>query len=508
MFLIIVLLLLLLAAAAAAYVSWKQLSLPWLRLALAAAAALSWLVSLLLPEGAGFSGIFAGQAGEASLLPEVDLVVRAATRPLGLAVPAVLFLVSLERSFSLSQTAWAYALGAGSLFALLAGNTYSLLMGWALIELIWLGYCFFHQREEQRSTYLNMPFAVRLLGPGLLIYGGLIAVNSGAEGLFSGSRADFLPLAAAASVFRWGIWLPTGFLDGSREHHSFHAVLAALPSGVSFSLIAQLSEVGFSWSALEPGGLVLSALLLLTGAVWAAGKRTGEPWKLFFFGLISLSYLGAGYQLPSASISFGLGMLLSGLLLFFPGRAVPLGWVRVGVIGLGLLPLPFFPLAGGAVLFTRGWVGMLSALGMGLLLAGAGQQLLRAPVAASPEKNLQGLNIIPAWLLLLITQITAAIWLLPNSPEAILPGWDWRFLIPLAAGAALTAAIKHGNLNRKFPVLTGLWDDLYSSLYKIGKFLESLVGFILGLLEGRGGLIWTLLIGFLILTLLNLQGGR
>jgi len=503
MVLIIVLILLLLTAAAAAFVSWKQLSLPWLRLALAAAAALSWLIFLLLPEGAGFSGNFAGQAGENSLLPEMELIVRAANRPLGLAVPAVLFLVSLERSFSLSQAAWTYALGAGSLFALLAGNTYTLLMGWTLIELIWLGYCFFHQREEQRNTYLSMPFSARLLGPGLLIYAGLIGVNSGADGLFSSSQPDFLPIAAAASVFRWGIWLPTGFLEDSREQHSFHAVLAALPSGVSFSLIAQLSDGGFSWSALQPGRLVLIALLLLTGAVWAAGKRTGEPWKLFFFGLISLSYLGAGYQLPSASISFGMGMLLSGLLLFFPGRAYPLGWVRVGMIGLGLLPLPFFPLAGGGVLFTRGWVGMLSALGMGLLLAGTGRRLLRAPVAASPERSLQDLKILPAWLLLLITQITAAIWLLPNSPEAILPSWDWRFLIPLAVGAVLIAAIKQWKLMRNLPVLTGLRDGLYSSLYKIGKSLENLVGFVLGLLEGRGGLIWTLLIGFLILTLLN-----
>jgi hypothetical protein len=87
----------------------------------------------------------------------------------------------------------------------------------------------------------------------------------------------------------------------------------------------------------------------------------------------------------------------------------------------------------------------------------------------------------------------AVIWLTPLMIVLSLIAGNW---VPLAGKDLIVKR------------LTGIAERLRQILFAIIRLVRWAVQFLFGLLEGDGGLIWALLFGFLILTLISLGGGR
>jgi hypothetical protein len=56
--------------------------------------------------------------------------------------------------------------------------------------------------------------------------------------------------------------------------------------------------------------------------------------------------------------------------------------------------------------------------------------------------------------------------------------------------------------------LTGIFNRFRKFFSRFLRLVERLFHFLTSLLEGDGGLIWTLLLGLLLITLISLRGGR
>ncbi len=497
------------SAAYLGFVSWRKIELPWVRSALAICMASIWLLLLLLPQQ--WVSFTPGPADIdlSSTLPRLRFILDDFSQPFALAILAVLIFSLLDKRIPMPALCWILGVGATTLFCVLAGNVTTLLMGWALLEMTLLIFSFLHQKSDQQSTFLSIPFILRLVGPGLLILAGLI--GGGAQelnwSLTDIPSAPFLVLLGA-SLFRWGIWLPIRFLVGDQQQQRGWLFTGCLPSAVSSMLLYRLAAGQQPFSLPLAGELVLGGSAVAIAGCWMMKMQTRRSWKAFFLGWILLSYLGVFLQQPEVSYRLGMVILIPGWLLFYRVQGKTAGWMRLAVLVVGFAPLPFFPSYKIAAMFPRGIAGVLAGICMGFLLTGAAWILLEDWEALKNEPEEASPRILPGLLLLLITQWIIEFPWRDVSGGNFFENWEWRFLLALIVFVP-SVLLLPGKKFLAFSKSTRM--DLQAGFsraaYTVGKTLERLVLFGLGLLEGRGGLFWTLLIGFFILTLINLGGG-
>lgn len=144
--------------------------------------------------------------------------------------------------------------------------------------------------------------------------------------------------------------------------------------------------------------------------------------------------------------------------------------------------------------------------GMGLFLAGAFRVLITSNGSISESKQVS-LIAVPGIAVLILTQLIVLFSSEYGSSVLlmdILPG----FLMMAAAGMVGFRFYHKQQIDLDQGFLRNglLWGEKIF-VYLIGSIINKMVRYIGKLLEGSAGLLWTLLIGFLILTLITIGGG-
>lgn len=431
------------------------------------------------------------------------------------ALAAAMVLTSPARAASVvNPAAWAgtLALTALGLLVVLADNPLTLVLGWTAIDLTE----FFNTLRASDSPSLSeravVSFAIRAAGTGFALWASVISSLNGQTFLFENATSQTGIFLLLAVGLRLGV-LPLR-LTYRREpmlRRGFGSVLRLMTAATSLILLARLPASALD-AKFVPYLLILVALAALYGGwkwLFAPDELSGRPYWIIGMGALSLAAALRGSSTGSAAWGVGL-VLFGGISFLYSARQV---WFTRVLAGLGilLLAVPFSLTATGwsgafpwPVLF---WPLFLAAHFM--LVAGYLRHLFRPGESSYAELPTWAQSAYPVGLALLaLTALLTGLW-----------GWPGAMQLGVWAAAALLAAL--GGLAgfaiwrfRRFAPeelstpsapraahFGHLLDLPARALWAVYRLVGRLFGLGANLLEGDGGLLWTLLLLVLFITI-------
>ena len=433
-----------------------------------------------------------------------------------LVFPISVFLTDVIQGDEIDAGAWATSLAMTglSLLAIFAANPLTLVLAWVFMDfsetLILL------QRvstSEQRERVV-VSFSVRLLGVFLVIIANLIVISQNAILDFESIPKDVSVLLLLAVGMRLGVIPPhQPFFQEPPLRKGLGTIIRLSPIVSSLVILSRLAYVGVSmlWRPVFLFAAILGALY--GGFAWAQAKNELDGRPYWILGFSSFVLVATLYMLPDASVAWGIGMLLSGSVLFlnsYRNRFISILLI-LGVLGVSLFP--FTPSWMGSAIHsqTGAFVTIVLIISHALLLVGYVRHSQNIPKVASDKEPWMVLVYPLGLVLLLLTQWSQSL-ALGNFqfPEASFPlGWLVGFIgLILAAGIIFT-----NSRGIKLPVrITSFLDSVLSFKWMYGFFwwlyrsLGRLFSSISNILEGEGGVLWTILILILLIILVSQVG--
>ncbi len=413
------------------------------------------------------------------------------------------------------------------LFSILAGNLLTLLLAWAAFDFFELVLLLSLSQESQTRGRVVAAFAARISGILLLVAAILIASAQGVSWTFEVLTPQISLILLIAAILRLLVFpQPASASTGSFPLNKLTTLFNYLSAGTSLVLIARcgisalpvssptLLSPAFMQPAFMLPALMLTALAaLLAGLSWAASsdEQTGQPYWIFGMALLALA--ASLRAQPSAALAWGIACLLSGgALSFFTLRTRYLLLIpALGLLGASALPLT--PAWQGVRLYTPPYSVALAILllAQALFLLGYIRHAFRQQPAPQGTERWIWLNY--SWgLAFLPLAAFLILWLSAASPLA--PGWpelkaSWPAFV--ASAIAATGGILYWRglrIPRQIAApLKGLpsLEWVLRPLEGLFALFSRVTTFINLILEGEGGVLWTLLLLTLLFTLLATQ---
>ena len=437
----------------------------------------------------------------------------------------VTILTAAARSrFQLSPVAWAGSVGMTGigLLAVCAGNPLTLVMTWVAIDLIELLLVLNTARDDQMTRRAVVAFAARLVSIYVILAAVMVSRSQGS--ILNLTTVDpkagiFLIVGAGLRLGVLPLHLP--FSADLPMRRGLGTMLRSISSVSGLVLLSRLQGaiIPAEWA---PFLITLSAIATLYASVmWmlAADDLAGRPY--WVIGMAGLAILCVFQGAATGSIAWGLMMLLGGGMSFlFTARTKPLFALPVLTLVL-MTGLPFTPTANGFEgLFSGSFAAWKIMAILAIVFLGLGfwrYVTHKGDPLAGMERWVQvtyplGLFLLP------IIQITLGFFGWPGS-RTIGIWWASTLVIVLLG----TSIVYFELVIRKSGVEIQerrQWVNIFQRparflaaffsldwLYRLVGYTFDTVGGFLGrlafVLEGDGGVLWTLLLLALLLSLLQ-----
>lgn len=430
------------------------------------------------------------------------------------ALAAAVVWTSVVRAESNSAT-WAgtFLVTAMGILAVTAGNPLTLVLAWTALDLTELISMLRSTEGENQSETAVIAFAVRLAGTGLVVWASTVSSSLGTPMDFRAvpsTAGIYLLLAAGLRLGVLPLHLP--YRQESVLRRGFGTSLRLVSAAASLALLSRIPPRALM-DPLPPFLLILVAIpALYAGWMWlrASDELLGRPF--WIMGMASLAVAACLRADPAGSTAWGVALILDGGVLFlFSARQRSLLFLPALAIW-GLSALPFSPTAAGWQTGNR-----ISALflipylpAQGLLVAGYFRHALHRGETSFESQARWAKVIYPTGLFLPAgIQILLGLWGW-NGARMIGSWWAASTSLVLAGGFTTLALMFLGRLA---PVAGPTrWTEIFrlNWLYRIFQgfylFLERIVHALTSTLEGDGGILWSLLILVLILSLISTLG--
>ncbi len=442
------------------------------------------------------------------LLPTTVFTLDSFSSPLILAINSILFAAALFQDYSPQQLAWLSGLGGICNLGLLADSPYTLLLILTLVELI-LIINFITSDDRSETTRRKMlAIIARLLIPYLVLYPTLRSGIQRPGGTFSslGPEAGlFLISAGFLSSLGW-----VGFFRGKKKNSSElmpRIYSELLPGAIGLLLMLRGGMLVVSENSGTLAHIVPAIIALAAAIIGIIIRESSKTWIVSILGLIAgAAILG----IPQDALAWSLIFLLPGFLLRKQTTNIKEASLVLILGSLGILTLPFLPAWSGANIFGAGGQSYLYAAAFGL----AGGAILSGSMEKIIHKQLPSGTISIPFIIgaanLFLTQI-----IIGYSTSLIYDSVHLR-AYPISSWIPGGIMVLFIMIGYRLPELS------ISFLEKIPNRLEltfkgtlatgtgimdQVISVLAGLFEGEGGLIWALLIAFLIISLISLGGG-
>lgn len=444
---------------------------------------------------------------------------------------AVILTDAARTRYDSSPRSWAASLviTALGLLALQAGTSLMLMVAWVIADLLELTYVLQINDNDRFNFRIIASYGVRTASILFLFLGASVGWQAlpGFNLTQIPQNAGFLFLLAA--VLRLGIFpLHLPFLQDPALRRGTGNIIRLVPVAAGLGLIARLpvdllTESLARWQLLFNGLLTITALYGAVRWVSADDEIEGRPFWILTWSVMAI--YAALNGAPEASLAWGTALILPGSLLFlyFP-RVQRMNFLQYfGLIGLVGLPL---------TTAASGWAG-LAANGVTiwtflLILSHVLMVLGYLDRSLQPGGEVGSLE---AWArvvfplgLIIIIQATIALGLIGWPGSFVIGAWWMPLISTLFVAAAIILARKFGinppyihlpassRLIRLFnhlikkiqPVVKLEW--LYKMAWQINHFIAGVLNGFSSLLEGSGGILWTLLLLVLIINFLSGRG--
>lgn len=429
---------------------------------------------------------------------------------------ATIFTDTTQTNLASTPFSWAgsIAIALINLVGILAGNPLTLALAWALVDLVELIYLFNLSSDEQNNRTLVTSYAIRLLSLMTLI--SAMVVGWQAQPNFSlheipANASWIILLAASLRLGTLPLKLP--FLNRPETRQGITVLLRFAPVASALILISHLNALpeilGNPWLGILHGITVLVALYSSLMFATRPVKFQSQP-----YWIVALSAFAVHCVLNGAAQTsrvWGLALLLSGAMLYL--FEPPIRRIRfLPLLGLiGLIGVPFTPAASGWDALIGSSLNLSLApmiLAHALLTVGYLRYIFEANTTITALEKHARITFPMGLVLILQTILMLGI---VGWPGVLTVGQWWVPLISLGlVGLAILAFLKLGlkvpftNLEQRLPFYRVLhailtWfqafsslDWLYSGAEFLGRQVSRVTNAVTGLIEGEGGLLWSL----------------
>lgn len=442
------------------------------------------------------------------------------------AISTLLLAVILTSTARLSLSNWrswagSLILSGLGILAVLAGNPLTLLIAWAALDLCECIILMILAQGGRVRLRIVYGISIRTVGIGLLLIAMLLSWSAGETLTFTSIPAQAALLLFAAAALRLGILpLHPPFILETQLRRGLGTTLRLVPVGASLILITRTASIGFN-ERLVPLLLALAVFVALYGAAaWIAASDELRGRAFWILGIASLAVGASIRAQPEASLAWGLACLLSGAFIFL---ASPRNQLISRLLYMGVLAisgLPFTPL-------WNGWLtyGMLQREGslialftdalfsfgffsIHILMIFGYLRHISHIVDDPPiiERWIWALYL-PGLAVLIIAHFVLGFFSLPDLNSLVLAGWLSGVIVSVislilwqrARNRLRTFDFVDSSLTRLEPVLHLSW--IYHPLRSIYLLMGRFITLISTILEGEGGLLWTMLIVLLLFSL-------
>lgn len=423
-------------------------------------------------------------------------------------------------SFTQDVSDWPIAVGLSGLafIPLLAENTFTILIGWSVLDIFELIARVLrapHEGGRQRNLFF---ITSRLISLILVIAAGMIIRSDAPAGgpeTNAGLANLILLVAAAWRVLTIPCYFPN--LGTSEKRRPLDLLLVLASAASSMMIFTRLAVIGVSAEFSVGIFMLITLLAAFFGLAWLI-LRDGEfHVELLIGGAACLELAASAGGHPDAALAWGVASLLvTGLISFYVVRMRWLAFIAL-LAWIGFSALPLTPTWAGTGAYDIGLTGVVSFLAIGLLLIA--QALMMTGILLAARHPRPGVFIQERWASVVypiaLILLPAVQWLLfLSSLPAIIGGRIWTDLLlrswPSIAATALSLALFYIYRRTGRP-----WRDFLAPLHTlfslrwlisistgIYRSTKRLVGFIDLLSDGDGGILWTLLFLILMFALL------
>jgi len=425
---------------------------------------------------------------------------------------SILLTASVNETFT-SAFAWAGSLtlcGLG-LLAITAANPLTLALVWAALDFAELVIMLRSVNGSTSSERIVISFSTRAAGIALLIWASVVTSASGKIPDFLTTPPQAGLYLLIASGLRLGVLpLHLPYSSESVLRRGFGTTLRLVSAASSLVLLAHIPGTSLE-GPLTPLLLILAAVAGIYGGwMWlrAPDELVGRPF--WIIGLAALAIAAALLGNPVGAVGWGTTLILAGGALFL--ASVQQTWIgRVLLIGaFSLSALPFSLTASGwqGNSFSFWYVLPFLLIAQALLMAGFIRSALRPSTRASLESQpIWARGIYPIGIgFLLFAQLLLGAW---GWEGALNVGaWPVGLCAALLTFGLLWAIPRSAWLNPVpahwvRPSLTPWLDHLYENLWNLYRGLARLSQAVSDVLEGDGGIMWTLLFLVLFISLIT-----
>lgn len=520
MYILISLVLLLLSAAIIAVLRMTRPSAPYVWLAAAGGGLATWASVLLWQFGMPWQYMLGQWSPPTLFSASPELLANPFAWVYALSLSAVAAAVILTSPVRVSQTTLASWLGilgisALGLVAVLVDNPLALVLAWMAIDLAEFVIVMRTRPSAAPSRAAVLAFSLRAAGTVLVMWAGVLGAAAGKAFLLEAAPQPVGIFLVLAAGLRLAVRPPhLVYTDEPSVQRSFGTLLQMTVAATSLMLLTRLPAGAVDSRWLLPL-LLWSALAALYGGwKWfsAPDELSGRPYWIIGLGALALAATLSGN--PAGAGAWGATLILFGGISFLYSSKQIWFTRTFALLGILMLGLPF-------TLTASGWSTDLPAswllwpmllIGLALLAGGYVRHLARPGETKLDELPSWAQAIYPVGMgVLVLTILLLGLW---GWPGALDPGvWQAGALAALLYIAAAILVLRLPRLaageaialrTRRRPnvlALLGIFPRLGLALYRL---VTELLLYVSGLLEGDGGLLWTLLL--LVLLTIFLRG--
>lgn len=423
-------------------------------------------------------------------------------------------LTDIARVQEIDPSAWAFGIGLTGLgiFTVLAGGPVTLLLGWASIDMVETYLRFVQINKDQDRESIVVHLLVRVFGWVLVVLATIRSQGLGLSLEFSDIPVESSGYLILAAGLRLGVLPPhPPFLKDRPIRRGLGTLVRLVPVSVSLVLLTRAAMVGVT-SAWGVFLLLSSALVVVYGGInWFGSKDHLDGRPFWILGMSAFSVLASQQNLPLASQIWGLSLLFSGGFVFlFSSHVKGLPWLPfLGFISLSALP--YTPLWNGLLVFLKLniIIAIIYLLGFVLLNLGFARYVFEL---RRSEDEIEGWAriVYPLGLVLLpITHIMLTWYIggmsIPDNSKLGFIWWSGALVLGIVLAAM--AFNKGYYLERfvekvqpTFEALRFTW--LYKTIGWVLRIIRNILSFFSLLLEGDGGVLWSILIMILLISII------
>lgn len=438
-----------------------------------------------------------------------------------------------EESRNWSSWSTSLIINLAGILSLLAGNLLAILLTWTLTDLfeliIRLRYSFSGQPVRRILGFFTIRAFSLFLIIGSASNSGAaslehISANSNSLSLLSSQNVTMLLIACWIRLAGLTILQPEVSLSnsggtsvpGGTVVSGLHLLLIMMSASVSLALITRLSFIDISFQSLNLSLILLSLVAALSALLWATAPIAQTGQIAWFLSIGSLSVISGFVGQPAASLIWGLSALLIGGLIFIISAKSKIIMILSFVGWVALSSLPYTPTWQHVRLYNlqTGWLNnvitILILLSHSLLLAGYLRHIMQSKPSIDGLERWTWIIYPIGGFLILLVMVFITYW----SPLKIPPGKiadpdlsvSWPVLVSLVMSVILYIISKRfiNILPRLFSTLNNIISLSWTyQPARIGdRILNSMVRGVDSLLEGPGGILWTILLLTILITYL------